>query len=468
MSNISDFLSEIEKLAYKILLWVLLLPKTLLKIIIDPQWVPGYIKSELGGDSEKSFDNYMSPVVLFLIVTLFPAIMTSFIPTPGITVHEPQPVIEGDLRDMVFTVDGKFISSTSRMFHKVYWEVWQVNQVDENGNPMTVSYGYDNDRSIVYFDENGNKVENPSLTFVYGELDDEIQGVIPFTKSATDSAPKLEDSPIYQTAIQFMDTHTIEDNFYYNFSEGEYQVRILIENHDPNNDNTIETQSDTIYIWVPEDETQQMYYDSTYMVFGEDSTVSGVSAKPGFEDIQGTLESGDTYLLALGLLSLPLLFSFGTKILDESGLGATSMKNSFYMQCYYFSPVTATFWALYFSVLLYTNDLYILAMLMPFLFLLAIVIWFLFAEMNAIKVERGISKGRAWGVLFMLIFILTAVTFLIALISVDLDLLRRYSIMLYPIIGVGIFIAYIRKRRRERKAELAAAAEVPQDIPPAS
>ncbi|HKY52846.1 MAG TPA: hypothetical protein VJM08_01015, partial [Anaerolineales bacterium] len=125
MGNISDFLDEIERLAYKILLWVLLVPKSLLKIIFEPNWVPGYVRDELKGESREAFDKYMSPVVLFLIVTLIPALLYSYIPTVGMSVAQPQPLTEGDLRNMVLTVNGTFISSTSRVFHKVWWEVWQ-------------------------------------------------------------------------------------------------------------------------------------------------------------------------------------------------------------------------------------------------------------------------------------------------------------------------------------------------------
>jgi len=148
---------------------------------------------------------------------------------------------------------------------------------------------------------------------------------------------------------------------------------------------------------------------------------------------------------------MPLLFSFGTKILGEEGISETSIKQSFYMQCYYFSPITAVFWASFYSLWLYTDDIYWLALLMPFIILTLIVLWFLSAESNAIMLERGISKGRAWGVLFVLISVLAIGSFTIYIVFTDLDFLRRYSIMLYPIIGTGVFIAYFVRRRRERR-----------------
>lgn len=449
MSNITDFLNEIEKLAYKILLWVLLLPKTLLKIILDPNWVPGYVKKELDGDSENAFDKYMSPVVLFLIVTLIPAILTTFMPSMSMVTYEPQPYTEDDLRDMGFTVDANFISSTSRVYHKVWWELWQVEQVDKSGNPLAIQYNYDSNRLLTYFDENGNEVKEPPFTFIFGELHDELNGVIPFTVSNTGERI-VEDYPLYPSQITLLDSNSIEDTMYILFTEGEYQLRVFIENYDPNNGTPIESQSDTIFLSIPEDETVEMYYASTYMVY-EDQETGTSGTNLSLEGFQGALESGGTYFLAIGFLSLPLLFSFGTKILGEEGLGETSIKQSFYMQCYYFSPITAVFWASFYSIGLYTNDIYWLALLMPMVIFVVIILWFLSAESNAIMLERGISKGRAWGVLFVLIVGLVIGSFTIYFIITDLDFLRRYSIMLYPAIGVGIFIAYFTKRRRERR-----------------
>jgi hypothetical protein len=280
-------------------------------------------------------------------------------------------------------------------------------------------------------------------------LHDELNGVIPFTISNTGERI-VEDSPLYPSQITMLDSNTIEDTMYILFTEGEYQLRVFVENYDPNNSTLIESQSDTIFLSVPEDETVNMYYASNYMVYGDQETgASGTNLS--LEGFQGALESGGTYFLAIGLLSLPLLFSFGTKILGEEGLGETSIKQSFYMQCYYFSPITAVFWASFYSIGLYTNDIYWLAMLMAMIIFVLIILWFLSAESNAIMLERGISKGRAWGVLFVLILGLVIGSFTIYFIITDLDFLRRYSIMLYPIIGMVVFIAYFVRRRRERR-----------------
>lgn len=64
--NLLQILNELEKLLTEILLAIVFIPKTLIRIITRPNWVPGYIDEELTKDGRR-FGNYMSPIVLFLI-----------------------------------------------------------------------------------------------------------------------------------------------------------------------------------------------------------------------------------------------------------------------------------------------------------------------------------------------------------------------------------------------------------------
>lgn len=63
--NILNILEGIEKLVVELLLWIIFVPKTLFKILADPEWVPGYVEKELAKESDR-FDNYISPILLFL------------------------------------------------------------------------------------------------------------------------------------------------------------------------------------------------------------------------------------------------------------------------------------------------------------------------------------------------------------------------------------------------------------------
>jgi hypothetical protein len=66
--NIANILAGLEKLVVELLLWILFIPKTLYKIVSDPDWVPGYVDAELDRDPDRqldSFDSYLSPILLF-------------------------------------------------------------------------------------------------------------------------------------------------------------------------------------------------------------------------------------------------------------------------------------------------------------------------------------------------------------------------------------------------------------------
>lgn len=89
MDGMKSFLDGFEKLAYDILVWLILVPKTLAKVISNPSWIPGYVTKELAEKDAARFDDYLSPVILMLLTSLVPfAIMDSF-PERGLGVEGP-------------------------------------------------------------------------------------------------------------------------------------------------------------------------------------------------------------------------------------------------------------------------------------------------------------------------------------------------------------------------------------------
>lgn len=87
--NIANVLEDFEKLAYKILMWVILVPKTIVKVVVDPGFVPEYVRGELKAEKGKQFDEYISPMLLYLGVTLLPAIAIYLLPAFGMKVLSP-------------------------------------------------------------------------------------------------------------------------------------------------------------------------------------------------------------------------------------------------------------------------------------------------------------------------------------------------------------------------------------------
>ena len=57
MDEMKSLLDGFEKLVYDILVWMILVPKTLAKIISNPSWVPGYVADELAEKEPARFKN---------------------------------------------------------------------------------------------------------------------------------------------------------------------------------------------------------------------------------------------------------------------------------------------------------------------------------------------------------------------------------------------------------------------------
>ena len=72
----TKLLTEVPEALYRILTSLILVPKTLVKVIIAPRWIPRYVEAELQKQpSENRFDNYSHPITFFIIVAVAPAIV---------------------------------------------------------------------------------------------------------------------------------------------------------------------------------------------------------------------------------------------------------------------------------------------------------------------------------------------------------------------------------------------------------
>jgi len=66
---------SIEELLYELALWLILLPKTLIKVVISPRWAYTYIVAEWEKDIADRFDEYMSPFFFWLMVGVIPYLL---------------------------------------------------------------------------------------------------------------------------------------------------------------------------------------------------------------------------------------------------------------------------------------------------------------------------------------------------------------------------------------------------------
>jgi len=65
-------LKSLEGAVFEMALWVLLLPKTLLRVLRQPVWVLDYTTAELAKPEADRFDDYLSPVTFWLLVAVGP------------------------------------------------------------------------------------------------------------------------------------------------------------------------------------------------------------------------------------------------------------------------------------------------------------------------------------------------------------------------------------------------------------
>lgn len=72
MNKLADI---VEGGAYDAAMWILLAPKTLLRVLIRPGWIPKYIAEELGKPTEAQFNAFMAPLLFFFLVGVLPFVI---------------------------------------------------------------------------------------------------------------------------------------------------------------------------------------------------------------------------------------------------------------------------------------------------------------------------------------------------------------------------------------------------------
>ena len=87
-----QLLKSLEAAVFEVALWVLLLPKTLLRILRRPVWVLDYTTAEFAKPEAGRFDDYLSPVSFWLLVAVGPYLWA----TSTIRHHYDLPAPSGD------------------------------------------------------------------------------------------------------------------------------------------------------------------------------------------------------------------------------------------------------------------------------------------------------------------------------------------------------------------------------------
>jgi len=75
--DLSNVISTTESLLFQVALWLVLIPKTLFRVITTPSWIPEYVAGELAKPEERRFDDHVSPLLFFVIMTIVPNLLAN-------------------------------------------------------------------------------------------------------------------------------------------------------------------------------------------------------------------------------------------------------------------------------------------------------------------------------------------------------------------------------------------------------
>ena len=436
MGSMISFLEGLEKLAYRILMWVVLIPKTVFKIIFEPRFAPEYVKQQLEKNVETPFAVYMSPMLLFLIVILIPALSTYFIPVFGVNLVRPAPDALILDRNVDFKAEARFRADTYSNFTEFQWSIYECDSADDC---FSGKYLYAESHS----DWVGDRILNQE----------------DFGKFLKVENPLLAEQSKFET----LDRNTVSNTFEYELKPGVYSLSVFCTNY------TDEIVYDAFRIIVPEDIEERIQIYSIYDNYGSIPGRKIGSTDPfyGFQVEQPKswgerLKSEESILLGFVFLSFPLIFSLF--ILSLYGVNKQNVKNDlkevFYTQCYYFAPVGLTFWAWFYSDRYFVNptDLPLVKGFAQIFFalpLVTVLVWFILVEIDAIARVRQTKRGNAFFVLFVSFVTLSIIVWLFTVFNDNLDILRNSALVAYPVsCGVIIVVAVVRRLVKSIKKEL--------------
>lgn len=82
--DFAKLFKSVEDAVYEVMVWLLLLPKTLIRTTFHPNWAMKYIDEEWEKETDERFDEYLSPVMLWLLSAVIPLTLAFIISRPDI------------------------------------------------------------------------------------------------------------------------------------------------------------------------------------------------------------------------------------------------------------------------------------------------------------------------------------------------------------------------------------------------
>jgi hypothetical protein len=113
---------SVEDAVYEVMVWILLLPKTLIRSMFRPRWAIQYVNEEWEKMPEDRFDEYLSPVLLWLIVAVLPLTVSTLVQNGNIKT----------VQDLVEALHDGLLSQTLYAmiipFTYITWMEWMSNR----------------------------------------------------------------------------------------------------------------------------------------------------------------------------------------------------------------------------------------------------------------------------------------------------------------------------------------------------
>jgi len=197
--------------------------------------------------------------------------------------------------------------------------------------------------------------------------------------------------------------------------------------------------------------------DFKVQIFDENATLTAsiddgyyVSNRGAGGDYIDSLQTPRGLLVMFLFLTLPMLFALGIDRLRGVSFSRSSFMHSFYIQCYFFSPVILGFWALLLGFTFFLDmNKHPFLLLLPLAVVLILFIWLFVNETRLVMREKQLNLLLALlytSICFALMFVLGYTYFQF---TKNPDLMRQflwiiYSIVIVGIIGVAIFRPLLR------------------------
>lgn len=502
-----NLLEDFEKLVYKVLMWVILVPKTIFKITVDVGFVPDYVRGELKSEKGKQFDEYVSPILLYLGVTLLPAIAISLLKPTGLILksYQDDPKIYFDgivkMEDGSYygtsdpyivslvqnsTADGdeaKIIDSfvgyelglqviltsiadAQNQFHVFDWYIYECGNRSGNGNCM-----FDVLWDGVRHDQNNGSAcyqGTVELNEYYGGFQDDSLCIDILSEEFNHPENWNWLPNLYLEVIEDPLGSKVVDTYYMFFDTdvNEYKVEVYAKSFDADGKPVEAYKTTSIIRQIGSELSITSNGDSSYLretsvdpiisLFEADGEVG--NEKETASSLTDRLEQSETIFFGLGLLLPPLFFAgaIGLFMGAKPSLSEEALKEHFYSQCYYFTPVGLAFWAWYYTSYFHTQDILLPRNLLWIPFALALM-WFFVVELLSIaETLPSRSKLKAFFIFWGCIFFMGLLVWLGAQLRANSDWLRESAIWSYFVVGVllAVGLAYnqaknLRKKKRK-------------------